>query len=419
MKRFVCLALSVLMLLALFTACNAKPKGPSGEIRIVWWGGDARHEKTLAAIDLFEKAYPDIKVNPEYMGSDTYWDKLATQVAGGTAPDVIQFGGNYPDYVAKDALLNLNSYKGGLLNLNDFDKDVLEIGSQNGNLYGVCLGTNALCLVYNKTILEAAGAPLPTDMSWDELDAYLASIKDKLPEGVFPMTDNSCNQSNYLGYFMRQNGTPIYRDGASQMTAEAATKWIDLWEGYRANGYIPGAELSASYAETAADSSIFVAGKTCITLIWSNQVGTYQGAMTDEIGVMMLPSGAGNGAWIQPSQYMCVNSKSKNIDAAVTFINFFVNDPEVGKILGNDRGISSNSKVREAIKATANATDQQIYDFYARVTKVTLPMDPNLPNDQEFNNTLKTICQEVSFGQTTPAQGGQKLFDLVQTLIKK
>jgi spermidine/putrescine-binding protein len=35
-----------------------------------------------------------------------------------------------------------------------------------------------------------------------------------------------------------------------------------------------------------------------------------------------------------------VNKDSKNIEAAVRFINFLVNSPKTVKVLGNDRGVS-------------------------------------------------------------------------------
>lgn len=50
---------------------------------MMWWGSQARHDATLKVIDLFEKKNPNIKINGEYMGSDGYFDKLNTQVAGG------------------------------------------------------------------------------------------------------------------------------------------------------------------------------------------------------------------------------------------------------------------------------------------------------------------------------------------------
>lgn len=60
------------------------------EVRISWWGGNQRHEATLAAINAFQKAHPEIKVKAEYAGWDGYLSHLSTGMAGGQEPDVIR-----------------------------------------------------------------------------------------------------------------------------------------------------------------------------------------------------------------------------------------------------------------------------------------------------------------------------------------
>ena len=35
-------------------------------IRMYWWGGDARHQRTQEVIDLFEKKHPNITVEAEF-----------------------------------------------------------------------------------------------------------------------------------------------------------------------------------------------------------------------------------------------------------------------------------------------------------------------------------------------------------------
>src|SRR5690606_34651327 len=56
------------------------------ELRIAWWGGDARHQMYNAILDNFEKEYPHITVLREFTDWGPYWEKLATQTAGGNAP---------------------------------------------------------------------------------------------------------------------------------------------------------------------------------------------------------------------------------------------------------------------------------------------------------------------------------------------
>jgi multiple sugar transport system substrate-binding protein len=49
----------------------------------------------------------------------------------------------------------------------------------------------------------------------------------------------------------------------------------------------------------------------------------------------------------------------------------------------------------------------------------TIPLDPNLPNDQEFVNELRLIGQAVAYGQSTVDQGATDLQALIERLATK
>ena len=397
--------------------------GEPCELRMTWWGDENRAERTQAVIDLFQAAYPEIKISGEPRPGDAYWDNLNTQLAGGNAPDIMQFGGNYPDFATKGQLEPLEGYLGKQLLIDTpetFDQAVFDPATLDGHLWCVCLGTNCLVLAYNKTMLEAAGAELPgNDMTWDEFIAYGESIKDKLPDGVFPFVDNSVNTANYLSYFMTQRDEPIWDGESTYVTLEGVKAWINMWEDMREAGLIPDIETTAGYAETGTDNSAFVAGKAAVNLIWSNLVSSYQGAMTDKIAICPLPQGENNALQIQVSQYLAINSQSEYKEAAALFINFFVTSPDAGNHLGTNRGIPSSPVVRTAIAGDATEIDAMLYEYLNIVADRTVPQGPNLPNDQEFVDTLKQIGQSVSFGELTREEGAQQIYDLIHRLMVK
>jgi multiple sugar transport system substrate-binding protein len=400
--------------------------GGPAELRFGWWGNEERAAKTQQVIDLFQKAYPDIKVNGEPNGGTAdHFQIIDTQLAGNNAPDLIQFGGNWPDY--QQYLQPLNEYLGKQLLIDTaerFDQTALMPGTAaDGNLYCASLGTNTLVLAYNKTMIETAGAQPPKDnMTWDDLLAYGRELKAKLPEGVVPFVDNSTNQANYLSYFYRQQGTPLWTSdegGKSYATVESAKKWLQMWADMREEGLVPNADISATYAEEGPDSSALVASKAAMALIWSNQVAAYQSAMTDKIGVTTLPAGGEKAYAIQMSQCLGINTNSQNKEAAALFINFFVTSPEAGAVLQTNRGVPASPVVRQAISAQASETDAAVYKIYDIVADRTIPQDPNLPNDQEFVNELEQIGQQVAFGQATVDQGAENLQVLIDRLAVK
>ncbi len=400
--------------------------GGPAELRMGWWGNDERAKRTQQVIDLFQAAYPDIKVKGEPNGGTSdHFQILDTQLAANNAPDLIQFGGNWPDY--KKYLEPLNDYLGKQLMINTpetFDQTALIPATDtDGKLYAVSLGTNTLVLAYNKKMIETAGVDLPKDnMTWDELIAYGKTLKEKLPKGVAPFVDNSTNQANYLSYFYNQEGTPLWTKddgGKSYATVESAQKWLQMWADMRADGLIPDADTTYTYTEAGPDNSAFVAGKAAIDLVWSNQVAAYQAAMTDELGVTTLPTGGKPAYAIQMSQYLAINKDSKNKEAAALFINFFVTSPEAGAILQTNRGVPCSPVVRAAIADKATSTDAAVYHIYNAIADRTIPQGPNLPNDQEFVNELTLLGQKVAYGESTVEQGAKDLQVLIDRLSTK
>jgi len=400
--------------------------GGPAEIRMGWWGNDDRAARTLQVIELFQQAYPDIKVIGEPNGgAGDHFQILDTQLAANNAPDIIQFGGNWPDY--KQYLEPLNDYLGKQLLIDTpetFDQAAFVPATDaDGNLYAISLGTNTLILAYNKTMIEAAGIALPADnMTWDEMIAYGKELKAALPEGVAPFVDNSTNQANYLSYFYTQLGTQLWTlddGGKSYATEDSAQKWLQMWADMRAEGLIPDADTTAAYGETGTDNSALVAGKAAIGLIWSNQLAGYQAAMTDSLGATTLPVGGEDSYVIQMSQYLAVNAASENKEAATLFINFFVTSPAAGAVLQTNRGVPSSPVVRETTGVGASKTDAEVYRIYNAVADRTIPQGPNLPNDQEFVNELRLIGQSVGYGQSTVEQGAADLQALIERLAVK
>jgi multiple sugar transport system substrate-binding protein len=411
------------------TATKASPAGLPAytggpvTLRFAYWGNDDRVTRTNKVIALFQAAYPQITVKGEPAGGTTdHFQILDTELAANNAPDLIQFGGNYPDYIKY--LQPLNDYLGKQLLIDTperFDQTALIPATVDGKLWCVSLGTNTLVLAYNRTMIEAAGVALPKDnMTWDEFTAYGQELKAKLPKGVAPFVDNSTNTANYMSYYYRQLGTPIWTSELkSYATVDSAKKWLQMWADWRAQGLCLDADTTATYAETSTDTSALVAGKAAIGLIWSNQLAGYQAAMKDKLGATTLPKGGQKSYAIQMSQYMGINKASKNIEAAALFINFFVTSPDAGAVLGTNRGVPSSPVVRTAISGQSTEADAAVYRIYNAVADRTIPQDPNLPNDQQFVNELRLIGQQVSLGKSTVDQGAADIQALIERMAKK
>lgn len=67
---------------------NGTTEGGQVELRIMWWGDQKRADITNEALKIFQAKHPDIKIVGEFAPSSGYFDKLNTQLASGTAPDI-------------------------------------------------------------------------------------------------------------------------------------------------------------------------------------------------------------------------------------------------------------------------------------------------------------------------------------------
>ena len=126
----------------------------SGTVRIYWWGGDLRQTMTEEALELFGAQNAEITVEPEYSEWTGYWDKLATQTAGGDMPDLLQMDEAYIDsYGARGSLLDLESL-GEALDLSAMDAKVLDTGRlADGTLVGAPLGIGIFSVGVNLDLL--------------------------------------------------------------------------------------------------------------------------------------------------------------------------------------------------------------------------------------------------------------------------
>src|SRR6185295_10760326 len=96
-------------------------------MRAVWWGGQDRAKRTNEAIQIFEKQRPDLKVATESTAWADYWTKVATLVAGGNAPDVIQMDYRYlVEYAKRGTLLPLDAFIPKVLDIQDFGANNLD-----------------------------------------------------------------------------------------------------------------------------------------------------------------------------------------------------------------------------------------------------------------------------------------------------
>ena len=156
------------------------------ELSFSWWGGDARHEATMAAVDAFMAANPDIKVNNEYSAWSGWEDKMGQRFASNSAPDVNQINWNWITAFSADGskFVDLNTLSEHL-DLSQFDQGSLDACTVGGELQGIPVSVTGRIFYWNKTTFEKAGIGVPT--SYAELLAAGKAFQEKLGEDYYPL----------------------------------------------------------------------------------------------------------------------------------------------------------------------------------------------------------------------------------------
>jgi len=287
-------------------------------------------EPEQAVINLFEKQNPDISVKVVTAPAATYSQVVATQLAGGTAADVIRAypgnGSNLSVVQATDK--GFYSSLEGLSfvsKLPDSLKPVLT--SAKGQVSAVPVTTSAIGGVYNKTVLDKNGLSIPT--TWSQVMQYCSDAKAKglIPFGL-GLKDAWTGQ--FVPYALAATLVPASVEKAIADGKETfeQSQWKDVFTKYQqmkdAGCFTPQPN-GTSYANV---SDSMVAGKTAGWVTLSSAVGEVTKASpsgtdivfaafpaTDDASQTVLSNGIG--------VVYALNSKSKNAASAKKLIDFF------------------------------------------------------------------------------------------------
>ena len=128
---------------------------------LTWYGGD-RLPTTTAWIKAFNEEWPRVKVEVEEAPLAEIPTKFQTQLAGGTAPDVLLADSHaQTKWFDSGAHLDLTSYLArDRINL---DRDYALVGIEHwcGKVYFVPFFADSNAIFYNKTLLDQAGLKDP------------------------------------------------------------------------------------------------------------------------------------------------------------------------------------------------------------------------------------------------------------------
>lgn len=428
LRKSIALGASVLVAASLLlTGCgsadSAEKIGTADDpvtIRFAWWGNDARAKTTFEVIKAFEAENPGIKVKGENTEFSSYWDKMATQVAGGDTPDVFALSGSYPsEYSSRGVLLDLDKVKADI-DTSKFAAGTVELGQIDGKQYTITAGVNSMSMVTDPAVFKAAGVELPDDetWTWDDYAKISAEITQKTPKGTFgttPMANDS-----FFAVWARQGGEALYtEDGTKLGISEArVTEWMQMNLDLQKSGGSPSASQVVEDVSAQPEQTLIGQGKQGMKLSWSNQMNSYSG---NELLMMKMPGETPTGgAWLRSSMEYGISAKSKNTAAAAKFVNFLVNSEEAGKLIKSDRGMPANLDVRATVLPLLEDNQKKEAEYLDRITDMKLT--PPLPFPAGSSATMEILNRnmtDVLFEKATPEAAAKKFTEEVNLNLDK
>ena len=393
--------------------------GSGTNLALAWWGNPTRNKNTQAMIDAYMKANPDVKISGQPGEFNSYWDKLATQTAGGQAPDIIQMDMNYiAEYGTRGALLDLSS-----IDTSKFVEGTVNSGKINDKLVGINAGINTAVILANPKVFEKAKMDLPDDKTWtwDQMMDFGAEAASKagVPFGVSALL----NSDTLFGTFVRQHGKELFTPDGLGFEAAEAQAWYDLLvKGVKAKAFGTPEQMTEELAKPL-DQSAIVIGTAAMQYQNSNQLLAVSNAAGQKIEMLRPPSLAGKATerrgWYKASMLWSASAKTKNPEAAIAWINWYADNPEAAGIDLAERGIPANAEVLAAVKSKFSPEQQVVAKFISDIkTEVgNTPIAPP-PGGGTIAELLSRHGTDVIYGRTSSAEGAQKFVDELKSNLK-
>src|SRR3546814_17806631 len=94
--------------------------------------------QTLAVLDAYMVRNPGVTIVPEFTDFGSFTDKIATEAAGGNAPDMFSVNVDLlAEYARRGVITPLNDYVPDPLNLSDYVDGAIKAATIDGNPYAI------------------------------------------------------------------------------------------------------------------------------------------------------------------------------------------------------------------------------------------------------------------------------------------
>lgn len=377
----------------------------------------------------YEKEYPDRKVElvPIEAEQDQYFTKLALMNGSAdTAPDVI-----YEDTfqirsaAAAGYLLPIDEYLADWDGWDLYDDGAKQAGvGDDGDTYGVSLGTDTRGIYFNKDLFEAAG--LPADWkpeSWEDILEAARAIKESNPD----VTPLNIYASKTLGEATSMQGFEMLMYGTDdELMDSSSNKWVTESAGF----------LDAlGFYETAFEEGLAPDPADALDPGWGSKVQNElipQGELAIAIDGSWLTSGwiAGDNAWPEWEETMGLAAMPTQDGGGDGFTSMSggwtlavganADDPEaafdfIAQAMTPENALTYHQEAGQiAVRSDVAASQEYLdynpsFEFFSSLVEYT-HFRPATPDYSQISSNIPVATESVITGQSS-TKDAQRAYD--------
>ncbi len=346
--------------------------------------------------DAFQAENPDIKINIEVVPWDTLLQRLTTDVAGGSAPDISIIGTRWLlDFASQGVAEPIDGYltpefKG------TFIDTFMAPGVIDGKIMGLPVAASARAMMINKDLYDKAGATPPK--TWDEL--YEASKKiATLPETfAFGLQGKEIETDAYFYYALWTHGGDILKaDGTSGLDSPEALEAATLYKKMIDEGLTQPSPTNYTREDV---FNLFKQGKVGTIFTFPMLIPQIKAEAPDlKYQILPFPEGKSKATYgVTDTLMMFADSDAK--EAAWKFIEFAYKDEWREKF---DMGEGFLPVTKNVAALPYFTEDPDVAGFAAGLPYAKFA--PTIANWEEIADVTVRTLQQIYLGEVTAEEG--------------
>ena len=344
---------------------------------------------------------------------------MATQLAGGTAPDLMQINWNWLYQFSSDGskFVDLNQYK-DIISLDNWSEGNLQAMTVADKLQGVPISITGKLPMYNKTTFDKAGIPVPTSI--EELREAGKIFKEKLGDDYYPLAEEGYERMIWMVMYLQEKyGKEWIKDLQVNYTVEEVTDGMNFINSLEEDHVWPKIEIIAGDgAENFLSNKKWMDGHYAGLTEYDSNVQGIVDSLDEgqELVLGEYPTDMGEypAGMSKVSMGFAITETSEHKEEAALLLEYLTSNETGVKIMGNERGTVCNTAAKKILE-DAGILDGLILEGNQKVMDFChYQFDPNFENSalKERTGAYYEVFDNLSAG-ADPQEMAQYLIDSI------